>query len=302
MKRVVPIVVALLLAIAGAYMAKSAYTGFANQPLHHGSQLNRIVSLSPSVTETVFALGAGDRLVGVSRYCEYPPKAKSIDKVGGYIDPNFEAIVRLKPDIVIITSGNNENAQRIEELGIKVMSVDNNTISGIVESIEEIGKALGADKIADELIKDIQNRITQIKRKTENLDKPTVLISIGRSMGGGLNEVYVAGENNFYEEIISISGGKNAYSSKIAKTPALSGEGITRINPDVIIDLAPNLEGEDLKNVTKDWLNLPHVSAVKNNRVYELTGDYVVIPGPRFIKTLEDVAKSIHPDVNWSSK
>lgn len=300
MRKLIPIILVVILVCAGIYAARQAQTYFGNHPVQQSAGVKRIVSLAPSVTETVFALGAGDRLVGVTRYCDYPPEAKKIAKVGGYIDPSFEAIARLKPDIVIVTTGNNDNAKKLGELGIRVLEVDHNTIEGIIDSIDETGHAVGADKKADEMVSDIRGRIDEVKRRTNGLKRPSVMISIGRSMGGGVGEIYAAGKDNFYDEIIGIAGGRNAYDSKIAKTPSLSGEGVTRLNPDIIIDLAPDKDSKEAEKSINEWNTLPHVSAVKNKRVYALTGDYVVVPGPRFIDILEDAAKVIHPEVDWN--
>ena len=302
MRRYLPVVIVAALVFGGIYAARLAQTAFGNCALHQSASVNRIVSLAPSVTETVFALGACDKLVGVTRYCDYPLAAKKIAKIGGYIDPSFEAIVRLKPDIVIITTGNSHTAKKLGELGLNVLMVDHNTVSGIIDSITRIGHTVGAETKADEIISDIRKRIEDVKQRTGGLKRPSVIISIGRSMGSGIGEIYVAGKDNIYDEIIGIIGGRNAYDSEIFKTPSLSGEGITRLNPDVIIDLAPDKQKKDVEKSISEWNMLSNVSAVKNKSVYALAGDYVVIPGPRFINTLEDAAKVVHPEADWSYK
>ncbi|MEN6355542.1 MAG: cobalamin-binding protein [Armatimonadota bacterium] len=302
MRKLLPILLVIVLVCVGMYAARQAQVDFGHHLTRQAAAVNRIVSLAPSITETVFALGAGDRLVGVTRYCCYPPEAKKIAKIGGYIDPNFEAIVRLKPDLVIVTVENKESAKKLTDLGLRVLTVNQNTIPGIIASITKIGHTIGADDRANKLVSGIQGRIDEVKRRTKGLNRPSVLISIGRSMGGGVSEIYVAGKNNFYDEIIGIAGGRNAYDSNIAKTPALSGEGITRLNPDIIIDLAPGKGKNRIEKSVGEWNTLSHVSAVKNNRVYTLTSDYVVVPGPRFIETLEDIARAIHPEIEWSRK
>lgn len=302
MRKIVPVALIIALILGGIYTARRAQTAFGSRASHKSVIVCRVVSLAPSITETVFALGKGNKLVGVTRYCDYPSAAKKIAKIGGYIDPSFEAIVRLKPDLVIVTIENKETVKKLRELGLQVLVVDQNTISGIIGSIKKIGHAVDADGRAGEIVSDITRRIDDVKKHTKGLNRPSVMISIGRSMGGGVDEIYVAGKDNFYDEIICIAGGRNAYDSRIAKTPALSGEGITRLNPDVIIDLEPGRQKKEADKSISEWSILPHVSAVKSKRVYVLTGRYVVVPGPRFINPLEDAAKIIHPEVDWSSK
>lgn len=302
MRKVIPVVVIVTVLFAGIYAAKRAQIVSGRHASHQSALVSRVVSLAPSITETIFALGAQAKLVGVTRYCVFPPEATKIAQVGGYLDPSFEAIVRLKPDIVIVTAGNNETRQKLEELGLRVLTVDHNTISGIIDSISRIGQSVGAGKEAERIGADIRRRINAVKSRTIGLKRPTVMISIGRSMGGGIGEIYIAGKDNFYDEIIELAGGTNAYDSRISKTPSVSGEGVTRLNPDIIIELAPDKHKDEAEKSLSQWNRLSQVTAVKNKRVQALTGDYVVIPGPRFVTILEDAARIIHPEVDWSIK
>ncbi len=296
MKKYLPIALIVVSACPGMYIARRAQLRFDNRLPRETASVRRIVSLAPSVTQTLFALGAGDKLVGVTRYCTCPPSAR-IARIGGFLDPNFEAIVRLKPDIVILTVGNQDTARKLNELGLRVLPVNQDTVSEIIDSVIEIGHAVGAEKSAERLVRDIRARIDKVKRRTRGLNRPSVLISIGRSLGGGAGEIYVEGRGNFYDEIISIAGGRNAYQGKIINIPCLSLEGIARLNPDIIIDLAPNNEAEDAGRRLDEWSAMSQVPAVKNRRVYTLSGDYVLVPGPRFVETLEDAARVIHPPV-----
>jgi len=123
---------------------------------------------------------------------------------------------------------------------------------------------------------------------------------MGRAMGADVNEVYAAREGTFYDEIIGIAGGVNVCRGDAVKTPLLSAEGMIRLNPEVILDLAPERSESEASRIQADWKAFFHISAVRNRRVYALTGDYMVVPGTRLLNILEDVAKAVHPEVDWS--
>ncbi len=261
---------------------------------------NRIVSMSPSITETLFAIGLGDRVVGVTRFCRYPPEALEKEKIGGYMDPNYEAIAKLEPDLVLILPEQEKVCDFLTELGLKYLTVNNKKISDIIDTILTIGKVCGAEKIAGELAANINSRLKVIQDKVKDLPQPRVLISIGRTMGTtSLEDVYVAGRNTFFDELIGYAGGINAFERHGIDYPVLSAEGFLYLNPDIIIDMVPDIDRLGLNKtlLKKEWENISGAEAVKNNRVYILSGDYTVIPGPRFILLLEDLLYVIHPEV-----
>ena len=263
----------------------------------------RIISLSPSTTETIFALGLGSKLVGVTQFCNYPPEAKEIKNVGGYFDPNYEAITMLQPDLVIILPEHESVKQYLSELGINYLVVNNKTIADILSTIETIGKVCDAEIKAGQLLRDINSRINNIKEKTKDLALPRVLISVGRTIGEEtLKEVYIVGQNTYYNELINFAGGKNAFQNERIEYPMLSAEGIILINPEIIIDLIADLASSGLTEarVKEEWECVGSVEAVKNNRLYVFTKGYIVIPGPRFILLLEDLARVIHPEIEWN--
>ena len=264
----------------------------------------RIISMAPSVTEVLFALEQGDKVVGVTRYCDYPPEALEKTAIGGFLDPNYEAVVALKPDLVVLLPIHTDAQLRMEQLGIRTLTVEHRTLDGILESITIIGDASGSRSEAESMLADIRTRMSHIEKITDNLPRPTILLSAGRGMGTGkLEEVYVAGKNQWYDEVITLAGGRNAFTDETIQFPALSGEGLYRLNPDVIIDMAPDLAGLGLtrQEVIREWDVMDKCSAVINNRVYVLDGDYTTIPGPRFIQVIEDVARVLHPDVDWDA-
>ncbi len=258
-----------------------------------------VVSLAPSITETFFALGLGDKVAGVTKYCDYPPQARDKKKIGGFYDPNYEAIYSLRPDLVVMLPEHGEARQRLTEIGLNVLVVDNKTVDDILASIKTIGATCGAEEIADEWIRGMRERVRTIGRLTEGLSRPAVMVSIGRSMKSNtVKNAYIAGKKGYYDELLGLAGGVNAYQGEI-KFPIISREGMIVLNPDVVLDLVPYVEekGWSAAEILEEWESLAGVKAVKDQRVYVLGRDYVTVPGPRFILLLEDMVRAIHPEV-----
>ncbi|MHC4505855.1 MAG: ABC transporter substrate-binding protein, partial [Planctomycetota bacterium] len=236
------------------------------------------------------------------RYCDYPPEALARAKVGGYYDPNYEAIVDLKPDLVVTLTEHVKVRKDLTGLGIETLSVSNKIIPDIQNAIVTIGARCGAENRAGAIVSDIKGRLARIEERTRRLPRPRVMISVGRNMGSGsLEDVYIAGRGTFYDEMIALAGGENAYQGSIVKYAALSAEGILELDPDVIIDLVADLERQGLEKeaVLRDWRTVAGAAAVKAGRVRVLSQDYVVIPGPRFVLLVEDLARIIHPEIDW---
>jgi len=263
---------------------------------------SRIVSLAPSITEILFALGVGDRVVGVTRFCDHPAEVTAIAKVGGYHDPSYEAIVGLRADLVVLLREHERPRAYLGELGIETLSVGNATTDDILDSIMTVGRRTGAEARARELVEDIRARLARVQERTRDLGRSRVLVSVGRSMGSGsLKDVYVAGRGTLYDEAILLAGGENACSVGGATYPKLSAEGVLRIDPDVIVDLAADVKTAGLteEQVIADWRSIPGARAVREGRVHVISEVYAVRPGPRFVSLVEDLARILHPGVDW---
>jgi iron complex transport system substrate-binding protein len=302
MKRYAVLLVIIVLALVGTYLGKKALSqsGIAEDASgEHG--YSRIVSLAPSVTETLFALGLGDKVVGRTRYDTYPPEVSEIQEVGGYYDPNYESIVALRPDLVIILVEHQGPEKYLTALGLNLIKVNNQTIDGILESISIIGNACGKKEEAELMVASLQRRMKAIREKTADLSRPQVMISIGRNMGSDeFQELYIAGQDGFYDEMLRIAGGLNAYRGRV-KYPTVSNESVLKLNPEVIIDVVTHpgqLEGMEEK-VMATWERFLGRTGMEKRRVYVLAQDFMVIPGPRFINTIEEMAWVVHPEVDW---
>ena len=260
----------------------------------------RIVSMSPAVTEMLFELGVGDRVVGVTTYCHYPEAARQRAKIGGFYDASYEAIYSLRPDLVVSVGAFHETNDDLEKLGLRHLSVDTGSIPGILQSIRLLGERCGAEVQGQAIVARIERRIAAIHAATEDTPALRVLVSVGRSMGTGqIEDLYVAGEATLYGEMIVLAGGVNAYTAKVPYA-RISREGLLRMNPDVVIDLVPDLDTNaqiSSGDVRREWMQLTQLAAVKHERVHIFGGEYVCRPGPGICQVLLDIAGALNPRI-----
>lgn len=265
----------------------------------------RIISLAPSITESLFALGLGDRVVAVSDYCDYPTQATTLPKVGGFMNPNLEAIVALKPDLVLLTHTQGRAIEQLNQLGITSLSLNNTSIDNIKLSLHTIGQHTGHQQQAQQLISHIDHTIDYVQTQTQGLTKPKVMVTIGHSIGSDkITTIYISGQHDFYNDLITLAGGQNVYVADTPKVPSLSTEGILSLNPDIIIDVFPEADdhSSDIEQVKQQWQNLKHLTAVQNQQVHIIEQSYATIPGPRIVLLLNDFARIIHPELDWTSQ
>ncbi len=262
----------------------------------------RIVSMAPSLTEVLFALGLGEAVVGVTRYCDYPPEAKTKSPVGGFLDPNYEAILSLVPDLVVLLQEQGEAEKYLAEMGLSTLTLNHSSVTGIINSIAAIGEACGAADKARHLVNDLEARIARVRAKTAELPRARVMVAVGRNLNEtSLGNIYISGRDGFYDQLLELAGGTNVYRRRTIALPAISAEGIQNLNPQVIIDIAPAV-GQAVRqagNPIRAWEFAAGVDAVKNHRVYIFGESYGVRPGPRFILLLEQMARVLHPDLDW---
>jgi iron complex transport system substrate-binding protein len=300
MRRFWPLIIFAVILVISTISQQNKSLPTASQP----QQVKRIISLSPSITETLFAVGAGNKVVGVTKFCDYPAAAQSIAKVGGFIDPNIEAIIALQPDLVILLASHNRLASQLKQLKIPTLVVKNRRVAEIKNTISVKGKRIGHREQAKQLLASIEQKQAFIAAKTKDQAKPRVMIAMGHSIGSEkIKKTYIAGNQDFYNDLIQLAGGVNAYQGVNLQVPSVSIEGIMQINPQVIIDIFPEADdhSNDLNQVLHAWQQLSHVNAVINKRVYLIEKSYATIPGPRIVLLLEDIARLLHPEINWST-
>lgn len=261
-------------------------------------EYKKIISLAPSITETLFLLGAGERVVGVSTYSNYPEKAKTITKIGSLFDTNYELMVAIKPDLVFLLPSSIKAKENLNRLGIETCVLSQRNIAEIISSFDVAGKKLGLTKRSDFLIDSLESEIKKVEKLiaagSETGKKQKMLISVGRDYSADINSIYAGGNGIFFDDIISILGYENAVDTDIAY-PKISLEGILKINPDVIVDLIPELYEQKYSEdeLLKRWKKLITVKAAKNNKVIIEGGRYVSIPGPRIIGLIGKIAEKL---------
>jgi iron complex transport system substrate-binding protein len=257
--------------------------------------------LAPSITEVLFALDLGDRVAGVTQFCNYPPEANIKPRVGGYYDLNYEAVAALDPDLIVLLPEHTEARGHFTAQGYRILTVNHQTIESILESIRTVGRMCQAGDKAEQLIRDARQRMTVVRQKTSDVRPVRVMLAVGRDVSSGrIEDVCIAGTGGFYEEMIDLAGGENVFQGN-ALYPTVAGEGIVSMNPEVIIDMTGDLTGYSLDSaaVARQWDAFPEVTAVRDGRVYVLDEDYMTIPGPRFVLVIERLARALHPEVDW---
>jgi iron complex transport system substrate-binding protein len=246
----------------------------------------RIVSTAPSITETIFALGIGDRVVGVSQFCNYPPEVQKLPKVGSYIRPDAEAIARLAPDLVVLERNSSEVTERLNTLHIAFVEVPHSTLEDIFTEIQIIGKAAGVPDRGASLVAQIKSALDAIRSKSKAMVSPHTLVIVDRQQGT-LNNLIAVGPSNYVNQILEIAGATNVLAKPgIPQYPHISLETVLRENPDVIIDLSGTQETEAARRASRAatlalWGQYWELAAVRNGHVYAGTTDSLVVPGPR---------------------
>ena len=265
---------------------------FSFLPVRAGQPL-RAVSLSPSVTEALFAIGAGESVVGVTRYCRYPPEAAALPAVGDFFSQNYERILSLAPDYVVARDDYGQDRTVFEDLGLRCLIVNHRTLQGLIESYRILGKIF--DRIAEgEAIADrLDKELSPAARPHGSLSPPKILMIVGRDYGErDIIQIYAVGQDSLYDSILSAAGGENAYQGGLA-FPLLSAEGVASLDPDLVVELLPDdPDGSpDEATLRRDWDALANIKAARNGMIYFLNAPYAFVPGPRLVRLREDLEK-----------
>jgi iron complex transport system substrate-binding protein len=246
-----------------------------------------IVSLLPSITETICAIGAEKELVGVSKFCVYPSEVvDSIEKVGDCIHPNFEAILKLKPRIVFLGDMQTEAADRIRNMGINIVMLRQSTIEDFYKGLDTIGLLLNKVRESDSLAVAMKAVFDSLSGEWQGTLPIRTLFVVGRNPGT-LSNIYTMNSKSFLSELLKIAGGVSVFDTITTVWCKVSLEEIMIRNPDVILETVLMGNGNEGAEI---WRQIPSLHAVKNNRIYTIRNDYIFVPGPR----MANIAKILH--------
>ena len=261
----------------------------------------RIVSLAPSNTEMLFAVGAGDNVVGVTDFCNYPYnfatwiEAGNMTSIGNYYGPSVEPIVALEPDLVLASSGSLDAAENLKSLGYNVLVLEARTIDAVLQDILVVGRATGNDIEAGVLVSEIRTRIDTVSTQAAAATTtPKVYHEVWNE------PIMSVGPGTFIEELMILAGGENIFHDATTSWPVVSSEAIIEKNPDVMFfpDMYMGRANfyETIEAV-KDRPGWDTITAVKNDALYEINADIISRSGPRLVDALEAIAKMVHPEI-----
>jgi iron complex transport system substrate-binding protein len=247
----------------------------------------RIVSLAPGLTEIVFALGKGENLVGVTNFCDYPPAARGIKKIGGFLDVNVETLVSLNPDMILMYP---EHAEKLGPLRRKArfVKVRHNTLEDLFRSIFTIGRALHAEVEAMKLVDSIRGKLHSVSDRAKGQQKRRTIFIAGRNVAE-LKNMYIIGKKDFINDLLVIAGGINAYDGEI-NYPSISIESVIFFNPEFIFEISAQYEGISDENIFKLWKPYGMIQAVAKKQIKIIKNSFWLRPGPRVGSIAEELA------------
>jgi iron complex transport system substrate-binding protein len=268
-----------------------AVTDYAGRLIYLPENVERVVSLAPNLTEMVYAVGAGDRLVGVTTFCNYPPEAGSVAKVGDTQTPNIESIVALKPDIVLVSTDSQLEAfmNVLGDQKLPVYLTKAEKFEDIPDSIRRLGEVFGTEERASQVADEMLNREQALIEKLAKGKRPSVFVQISNE------PLFTIGKTSFLTEVIERAGGTSLTRGIDSPYPKLSKETASLFQPEVII-LSDSDDNQEPNEVFK---NSP---AVRNGRVYRINADIISRPGPRIVDGLEQIAAALHPKLKWKTE
>ncbi len=252
----------------------------------------RIVSLAPGITETLYALNLDDKIVGVTTFCDWPRAARTKPQIGGFTNPSIEKIVSLKPDLIIATADGNrkDTVRQLERIGLPVYVTNPSDTSGIFRSILHIGEITNRQKDARKLVEKLQRRLNNITAQIRHKSKPRVFFQIG------LEPVITAGRGTLINEVIERAGGVNVAGLDTARYPRYSAEGIMARSPDIIL-FAPMAGDKEFAAGKSFWQKFRGIPAVDNNRIYPIDTNLISRASPRIVDAIEKMALIFHPGI-----
>lgn len=257
----------------------------------------RVVTLTPSLTELVWALGAGERVIAVSDYCDYPEAAKLRPRVGSFLSPAIERILALQPDLVLLDGVQAEAATMLTQAGARAVAVPMQDLAQVRAAFTTVGEQLGdRQPQAAALLGDLDRQISMVSARVSSLPPRKTMFVVDRQIGS-LRGLVAAGPGSYLDELLRLSGGKNVFSDMGPRYAKVAAEAIVERQPEVILD-AIHTDPAGAAARKEDWSALKDVAAVRAGRVHILANRMFVTPGPRLGQALREIAELLHPSQN----
>ena len=261
-----------------------------------GSPPTRIACASPAATEIVYALGCGDRIVGVSDFCNFPAEVRDKPRIGGWMSPNRERLLSLRPDI-LISQGKNEKLHSFAQAhGIRFIAVKLDSLADFFEAVISIGKALGIPEKGAALSESLSAQLNAIRGRRPPGNPQRVALLLGRE-AGNMKGLTAVGSRTFLSELLQVAGGINIFADAHGLYPQVARESLLARQPRFIIELHPGMASEEsVAAIKADWKKWPQLAAVTHGGVACVTNDFALIPGPRLVQTAEVFARILYPE------
>ena len=264
-------------------------------PENHSQTHSRIISLVPAITEMLFAMGAGDRVIGISSYDRFPPEALQRPRVGGLIDPDFERILSLKPDLVVTYGTQSELIDRLRRARIDIFNYEHAGLRDITSTIRSLGARIGLADAGTRLATTVERDLEQIRRSVAGRPQPRTALIIGRELGT-LRGLHASAGVGFLHDMLELAGGIDVFSDVKRQSLQVSTELLLARAPEVILELHPP-EGWTAERVAIErevWRALPGLPAVRQNRIHVLADHRLIVPGPRVADAVRLMADILH--------
>jgi iron complex transport system substrate-binding protein len=257
----------------------------------------RIVSLSPDLTEMLYGVGAFPRVVGVSDYDTYPPEAAKLPTLGQLHNPNLEKLTALRPDLVVVNSAQAPFVEdTLKALGLRVLTTSNRSVEEVYAAMTAIGHATGNESEAARLVASTRQGLERVAQKMARVPKTRVVLIIDRTPGT-LRDLYTATDGGYLAELVNIAGGRLVVRPAKTGYAKLSKEDVLALNPDVILDFIQGPKSRFAGNPLEAWREMPELKAVRDHRVYSVDQDFVPHASQRMVQTAELFARLIHPEI-----
>jgi iron complex transport system substrate-binding protein len=264
-------------------------------PLETQATPQRIISLVPAVTEMLFAIGAGPRVIAVSSYDREPPEVEALPRVGALLDPDVERILSLRPDLVVLYGSQDDLRTQMGRAGIAVFDYRHGSLAHVTDTIRALGVRTGYADGAEAVAAAIEVRIAAVMKRAAGQARPRTLLVFGRERGA-LRNVYVSGGRGFLHDALEAAGGVNVFADVDREAVQATTEVILARAPEVIVELrsSDRLSEADVVREVGAWARLASVPAVRQRRIHILTGAGLTVPGPRVAETVERLADALH--------